>query len=321
MKAPALLTLLEDQQIHSGEFLARALGVSRTAVWKQIRKAREQGLEIRTIKGRGYQLLSMVDHLDAEAVRQGLSENLRSLMDLAILPEIDSTNREVARRLPSAGGRFPVVMAETQTAGRGRLGRAWESPRGENIYLSIGLALKGGFAALEGLSLVLGVAVSRALEALGASPLGLKWPNDLYAFDKKLGGILVEIQGELQEGYVQVIAGIGINVHMQSSAIVDQPWTSLATSWPAIRWRRSEIAARILDELHFSVDLFQKDGFTAFREPWQVRDIFYDRPLKARDADLEGIGAGIDGRGNYLLKQGIKTVSVGAGDISLRVQQ
>jgi BirA family biotin operon repressor/biotin-[acetyl-CoA-carboxylase] ligase len=155
---------------------------------------------------------------------------------------------------------------------------------------------------------------------MGALPLGLKWPNDLYAFDKKLGGILVEIQGELQEGCVQVIAGIGINVHMQASATVDQPWTSLATSWPPIRWRRSEIAARLLEEIDTSVAVFQEEGFQAFRESWQARDIFYGRPLKARDADLEGIGAGIDERGNYLLKQGNKTVSVGAGDISLRVR-
>ncbi|GHD54670.1 BirA family transcriptional regulator, biotin operon repressor / biotin-[acetyl-CoA-carboxylase] ligase [Marinobacter persicus] len=319
MKAPALLKLLEDQQVHSGEYLARALGISRTAVWKQIRKAQADGVAIRTIKGRGYQLLSTVDYLDRDAVLRQLSEEVLSKVDLHVLEEVDSTNREVARRLGLVSQPLPVVMADCQTQGRGRLGRTWASPKGENIYLSVGLALSGGFGALEGLSLVLGVAVARALEALGANPLGLKWPNDLYAFNRKLGGILVEIQGELQEGCVQVIAGIGLNVHMSDAEDVDQPWVSLANAWPEIRWRRSDIAAAMLNEIERAVRIFEQDGFGSFKDSWQARDIFLDMPLKAKDGELQGIGAGIDEKGNYRLQQGDATISVGAGDISLRI--
>ena len=320
MKSSSLLSLLDDRQVHSGESLAKALGVSRTAIWKQIKKAQADGAEIRTIKGRGYQLISALDFLDADHILDGLPPSLRSQIELTVLSEVDSTNREVAKRLPTAIGTTPVVLAEAQTAGRGRRGRPWSSPKAENLYMSLGLTLAGGFLALEGLSLVLGVAVARALEGVGAHPIGLKWPNDLYAFGKKLGGILVEIQGELQEGRVQVIAGIGLNVHMSRSEAVDQPWTSLALAWDQGDWRRSQIAAAMLAEIKGAIRQFEEEGFAPFREQWQARDIFQDKPLVARDGDLSGLGGGIDVAGNYLVINGDESVAVKAGDISLRVQ-
>lgn len=320
MKPSALLSLLGDQKVHSGESLAKALGVSRTAVWKQVRKALADGIEIRTIKGRGYQLMTAVDLLDADVILENLSPTLASRIDLHVLSEVGSTNREVGSRMSAHHDIAPVVLAETQTAGRGRLGRPWSSPKGENLYLSLGLTLTGGFAALDGLSLVLGLAVATALESVGAAPVGLKWPNDLYAFGKKIGGILVEIQGELQEGKVQVIAGIGVNVHMAQSVVVDQPWTSLALAWPDKKWSRGRIAAAILSEIDLAVSNFEAFGFPWFREQWQARDIFYQKALVARDGQISGIGAGIDSKGNYLVAEGPDTVSVRAGDISLRVQ-
>lgn len=320
MKTSALLSLLGDQQVHSGEFLAKALNVSRTAIWKQIRKAQAQGAEIRTIKGRGYQLLSAVDFLDAETITESLPEALKAKTNLTVLAEVASTNREVATRMSGSGGVIPVVLAESQSAGRGRMGRVWSSPKGENLYLSLGLTLNGGFAALEGLSLVLGVAVARALEVLGVPGVGLKWPNDLYISGKKLGGILVEIQGELQEGRVQVIAGIGINVHMAESDAVDQPWTSLALACPGQSWARGPLAATILTEIDAAITRFEVHGFSYFREPWQSRDIFYQRPLCAKDGELAGVGAGIDAQGHYRVTTDTETVAVRAGDISLRVQ-
>jgi len=320
MKVSALLSLLDDQKVHSGESLAKALGVSRTAVWKQIRKALDDGVEIRTIKGRGYQLMSAVDLLDPDAINRDLPQALKSRIDLSVLSEVTSTNREVASRLPTCGSASPVVLADSQSAGRGRMGRPWASPKGENLYLSLGLTLTGGFAALEGLSLALGLAVANALEGLGAVPVGLKWPNDLYASGQKVGGILVEIQGELQEGKVQVIAGIGINVHMLQSEVVDQPWTSLALAWPEQKWNRGKIATAILVEIDRAMEKFEANGFPWFAKQWQERDIFYDKPLVANDGALFGVGAGIDPKGNYLVTQGDATTAVRAGDIRLRVQ-
>lgn len=320
MKSATLLSLLQDRRVHSGEALARALGVSRTAIWKQIRRAQAEGVEIRTIRGQGYQLVSTLDLLVADDILASLAPELRNRIDLTVLSDVDSTNAEAARQLKAGQSSLPVVIADGQTEGRGRRGRNWASPRGENLYLSLGLTVQGGFSALEGLSLLLGVAVSRALATLGATGIGLKWPNDLFADNKKFGGILVEIQGELQEGDVQVIAGIGINVHMTQVSGVDQPWVGLAGQWPDIQWSRNELAAAIVTQVLGVVPEFEDQGFQAFCDEWQAQDIFFGKDLMARDGDLQGQGCGIDASGNYQVMTAQGLVPVRAGDISLRVQ-
>lgn len=318
MNTHPLLSLLGDGEVHSGESLAQILGISRTAVWKQIRKAEAEGIEIRTIRGRGYQLVGALDLLDQPCIEAQLSPAIRDRVSLTVLPEVDSTNLVVAKQLAQGGEGGPVVIADCQTSGRGRRGRVWASPKGQNLYLSMGLSLAGGFAALDGLSLVLGVAVSNAIEALGATDVGLKWPNDLFAGGRKFGGILVEIQGELQEGRVQVIAGIGINVHMKEADAVDQPWISLDQAWPGVEWQRGRVAAGIISEVLEALPSFESSGFASFRDTWQRRDIFFDRALCARNGEYSGIGLGVDQDGNYRLATGQGEVSVRAGDISLR---
>ena|SRR5690554_269244 len=320
MKSSSLLTLLEDRRIHSGESLAQTLGISRTAVWKQIRRAISEGVEIRTVRGQGYQLISALDLLASERILKALPEPLHTVVNLDVLDAVDSTNAEVARRLTAGVEGVPVVVSDSQTAGRGRRGRQWVSPQGENLYLSLGLSIEGGFSALDGMSLVLGVAVSRALSTFGAKDVGLKWPNDLFYGDRKLGGILVEIQGELQDGVVQVIAGIGINVHMRQAETVDQPWTSLAEAWPDIVWTRNTLAAAIVSEVIKITAEFERQGFSSFREEWQARDIFFNQELVARDGGAQGMGAGIDATGNYQVDTADGRMAIRAGDISLRVR-
>lgn len=319
MKSRALIELLSDGKIHSGESLAARLGVSRTAVWKQIRRAMEEGIDIATIRGRGYQLVSRVDLLDRDAIVAGLTSSRREGLALTVLDEVDSTNAEVVRQMAARVPGTPVVIADCQTAGRGRRGRVWQSPRGENLYLSIGLTFHGGFGVLDGLSLVLGVAVANALEGLGVPEVGLKWPNDVFLPDGKLGGILVELQGELEEGVVQVIAGIGLNVHMSRAEGVDQPWSSLSRSRPDIDWSRNRVASAVIDAVLDAVPMFADNGFADFRSPWQARDIFYGQPLQARGGDINGTGCGIDEAGNYQIRTNAGLVPVRAGEISLRV--
>ncbi len=321
MKSKALINLLSDGDVHSGEFLAAQLGVSRTAVWKQVRRAMDEGVKIETIRGRGYQLLSSVDLLDRDAILAGVDSGYRSALSLVVLDEVDSTNAEVLRQVADGVSGVPVAIADCQTAGRGRRGRVWSSPRGQNLYLSIGLTFHGGFSVLDGLSLVLGVAVANALETLGASDIGLKWPNDIFLPSGKLGGILIELQGELQEGVVQVIAGIGINVHMAEAEEVDQPWSSLGNASPGIDWSRNAIAGNIITAVLDAAHQFSENGFRDFHAPWQRRDIFAGMPLEARNGELHGTGEGIDEAGNYLLRTERGVVPVRAGEISLRVVQ
>ncbi|MDY6816875.1 MAG: biotin--[acetyl-CoA-carboxylase] ligase [Pseudomonadota bacterium] len=320
MKSKALITLLQDGKIHSGESLAQSLGVSRTAVWKQIRRAVDDGYEVATVRGKGYQLLTPVDLLDFGEISNGIAPEIRSGLSLTVLDQVDSTNAEVIRQWQAGSSSIPVCIADCQTAGRGRRGKAWQSPRGENLYLSIGLTFHGGFAVLDGLSLVLGVAVANALESLGAESIGLKWPNDIFLPDGKLGGILVELQGELQEGVVQVIAGIGINVHMSEAGSIDQPWTSLASAFPAREWSRNRIASAIINAVHDASEIFSDVGFSDFRAPWQQRDIFFGKTIRARGGELEGTGEGIDETGNYLVRNAEGVSPVRAGEISLRMR-
>lgn len=321
MKSKALLGLLADGQFHSGESLASSLGISRTAIWKQVRRAAEEGVRIETIRGKGYRLLSDMDLLDAERITQGLTPDCRSRVELIVMDEVDSTNAEIVRRRAEFdSGRIPVCISDCQTAGRGRRGRPWQSPRGQNLYLSLGLTFRGSFAMLDGLSLVLGVAVAEALEQHGVTDVGLKWPNDIFLGGSKLAGILVELQGELEEGVVQIVAGIGLNVHMKEAAEVDQSWSSLDMAAPGRRWSRSELAASLVNSVLGSVDEFANQGFVGFRSRWQGRDIFSGKSLVASQGGLAGNGRGIDDTGNYLIDDGKELVRVRAGEISLRVR-
>jgi BirA family biotin operon repressor/biotin-[acetyl-CoA-carboxylase] ligase len=320
MKSRALLDLLADGRVHSGESLAASLGVSRTAVWKQVRRAASSGYSIETIRGKGYRLVTEVDFLESSVISGRLAAGIRSGISLQVYDELDSTNAEVFRQKASLrGGNTLVCLADCQTAGRGRRGRQWQSPPGENLYLSLGLTFTGGFAMLDGLSLVLGLAVAEAVEAQGLSGVRLKWPNDVFVGNSKLAGILVELQGELEEGMIQVVAGIGINVHMSRAEGVDQPWTSLARAMPDHDWQRNHIAAEVISSVMNAYAQFADSGFEYFRARWQARDIFAGQPLTTNSGNLLGTGRGVDEQGNYLIEVNGVLEQIRAGEISLRV--
>lgn len=319
MKSRALLTLLSDGQVHSGERLAHQLGVSRTAVWKQVRRALDKGYDIQTVRGRGYKLARPLDLLDEDSILYALPEAVRGKISLTVMDEVGSTNTEVLSHMSDSTSATPVVIADSQTEGRGRRGRSWRSPRGENLNLSIGLTFHGGFAVLDGLSLVLGVAVAESLEKLGVPEVKLKWPNDIFLPGGKLGGILVELQGELQEGVVRVVAGVGINVHMEHADDVEQSWSSLVRHCPDRAWTRNELAPVVIAALLDNAEAFSQYGFESFRERWQARDMLQGQYVQARGGETEGTAAGIDAQGNYLIATGSGVVAVRAGEVSLRV--
>ncbi|GAA3556437.1 biotin--[acetyl-CoA-carboxylase] ligase [Marinobacter xestospongiae] len=322
MNLKVLVELLSDGQVHSGESLAQRLGISRTAIWKQLRKAQEQGVEIETIRGKGYRLQSPVDLLDHDRICAGLGDGLAQQLRLMVLDEVDSTNAEIMRqrRLPGQATGTLVCLADCQTAGRGRRGRAWQSPKGENLYISFGLGIRGGFSELDGLSLVFGVALAEAIESFGTGPVQLKWPNDVYHNGSKLGGILIELLGELEEGFIQVVIGIGVNVHMHEASDVDQAWTSLARVAPEQEWNRNALAAELVTRVLAASEAFQTEGFGRFHERWSDRDLFRGRSLVTTQGQLVGTGCGIDQDGSYLVEDDAGNRSpVRAGEISLRI--
>ncbi len=191
MQAPELLAALAPGRPVSGNRLAEAAGVTRAAIWKQVEALRARGMPVESHGSAGYCLPWPVEMLDAGRIVAALAPVARSrLGTLEVFWELDSTSSELLRRgtaMPDLG----IVLAETQTAGRGRRGRSWLSPPGLNLYLSCLKRFEAGMAGLGGLSLAVGVIVMRALEALGIHGAGLKWPNDVLADGGKLAGILV----------------------------------------------------------------------------------------------------------------------------------
>ncbi|MBK6434898.1 MAG: biotin--[acetyl-CoA-carboxylase] ligase [Rhodanobacteraceae bacterium] len=204
----ALIELIAAGDAHNGEDLARALGLSRAAVWKKIEALRELGVEIEGRAGSGYALVRPIERMDAAHIRRQLSASTNAaLPDLRIVSVVDSTNaamRAEASRLRSGS----VLLAEAQTAGRGRRGRAWASPFAAGFLGSLFWRFERGLADLGGLSLAVGIALAEAWRAQGVD-VRVKWPNDLWIDGRKLAGLLVEAGGEFH-GPSHVVVGLGL---------------------------------------------------------------------------------------------------------------
>jgi BirA family biotin operon repressor/biotin-[acetyl-CoA-carboxylase] ligase len=306
MQPAQLLAMLAAGESLSGAALAGQAGVTRAAIWKQIEALRARGVPIEARGAAGYRLPWPLQMLDAQRIRAALPATLaRQLGALEVHWELDSTSSELQRRGASTKD-FSVLLAETQTSGRGRRGRTWLSPPGLNLYLSCLKRFESGFAALSGLSLAIGVIVLRALEPLGIRGAGLKWPNDLLAdtgmhpAGGKLGGILVELGGEYQ-GPCAAIIGIGLNLRLTPAlqAQAGQPACDLATLAGGTPPDRNRVAAALIAALVEGLQQFERDGFAPFVADYARHDLLRDQPLQLSGAlgAFDGIGAGVDVRG------------------------
>jgi BirA family biotin operon repressor/biotin-[acetyl-CoA-carboxylase] ligase len=322
MAKTILLPLLANGEFRSGQDLATALGVSRTAVWKQLNNLAELGLEIESVKGRGYRIPGGLDLLDAAAVQAGLQPQAAGLLaHLELLEATDSTNAEVMRQLTGGAGSGLVCSAEQQSAGRGRRGRQWVSPYGRNLYVSVAWEYQQGAAALEGLSLAVGVAVARALALCGLPPVQLKWPNDILYRGAKLGGILLEMTGDAA-GACQVVVGVGLNVAMPAVAAhaIEQDWTDVQTLSGGSHPGRNQLLAALLNEVLPLLAEFEGVGFKAWKQQWTSLDAFAGAPVVVHSgaSPLAGIARGVDDRGALQLETVSGIQSLYGGEISLR---
>ena len=322
MPKTTLIPLLADGEFHSGQEFADRLGISRTAVWKQLKRLEELGLQLESVRGRGYRIPGGMELLDANAIRRQLAPGSLPLLEaLLIEPVIDSTNAEALRRIQSGQRHGIVCTAEQQTAGRGRRGRQWVSPFGRNLYVSLVWEFARGASALEGLSLATGVAVARALADCGLPAVQLKWPNDVLFSGAKLGGILLEMTGDAA-GVCQVVIGIGINVSMpgNSARDIDQSWTDLATINGGASPGRNRVLAALLSELLPMVAAYERSGFQAWREAWMALDAYANTPvvLVSGDRRKAGTARGVDERGALQLETTLGSESIYGGELSLR---
>ncbi|MFV3328704.1 bifunctional biotin--[acetyl-CoA-carboxylase] ligase/biotin operon repressor BirA [Pseudomonas sp. NY15372] len=313
-----LLNLLKDGRFHSGQALGEALGVSRSAVWKQLQHLEsELNLVIHKVRGRGYQLAAPLTLLESQSIAEYTQGEA---WPLAIHDAIDSTNAEALRCIGEGRPAPFVVLAERQSAGRGRRGRQWISPFAENLYYSLVLRVDGGMRQLEGLSLVVGLAVMRTLQGFGLVGVGLKWPNDLLVGQQKIAGILLELVGDPAD-VCHVVLGIGINVNMQVNDQVDQQWTSMRRE-VGMTIDRNRLVAQLNQQLQHELARHRRYGFAAFQEEWEQANLWQGRAvsLVAGSNRIDGVVLGVDGQGALRLEVDGVEKSFSAGELSLRLR-
>lgn len=289
----------------SGEHLSRELGVSRTAVWKHISALRKDGFRIEAVPSRGYRLLSSPGNIEPHEIAAGLVGS-RIGNRLEFNKVTVSTNADAFHLAEEGAAEGTVVLADSQSGGKGRRGRIWASPAGVNLYCSV--VLRPAIMPHEApqLTFLSAVAVARAIEHTTKLTPEIKWPNDLLIAGKKVAGLLNEMSAET-DGINFVVLGIGVNLNMTARQFppdLRQPATSLLIESGA-QVDRSHFAVIMLNELDRLYSDFLRHGFAPVREEWQQRCNARGRRILVTDSGTEctgGMFAGIDSDGALLLK-------------------
>lgn len=318
-----LIRLLSDGDFHSGEQLGERLGVSRTAVWKQLKKLEAMDIPLEAVKGLGYRLAEPLELLDGATIVSGLSRNSRHhLARLFVEQALPSTNQYLRERFEQGAGHGEVCLAESQSAGRGRRGRGWTCPWGHGLLLSLGWRFEGGAAVLEGLSLAIGVAAAEVLERHGMQ-VALKWPNDILVEQqhsyRKLAGILLEISGDVA-GPCEVIVGLGINVSLPASvrAHIDQPVAAVHDQLPELS--RNQLASELVEAMLDLLARFEAEGFRPWQAAWNQRNAHAGKEVEVSQGERRYTAEvdGVDASGNLLVRTATGIERLAGGEISVR---
>jgi BirA family transcriptional regulator, biotin operon repressor / biotin---[acetyl-CoA-carboxylase] ligase len=322
---PPLLQLLADGEVHSGESLAVELRQTRAAVWKGVERLRTIGIEVEALARRGYRLSRPVELLDVSRIRAELADDRKPhLHNLELLFEVGSTNTRLLSSAPPPPSTADICIAELQHAGRGRLGRRWFAAFGGGITMSLGWTCSDVVRTLPALSLGVGVAVSRALVRAGALGIQLKWPNDIWFDDRKLGGVLIELRAEAG-GPAHVVIGVGVNVSLPEAARREIEAGGVAVAAVADACKepvsRNMVAGAILDELLSMLLQYERFGFAAFRDAWTALDGLNGRGAQVvvGDSAVSGIARGVDADGALLLETQDRLQRFVSGEASLRL--
>lgn len=319
-----LLRELSHQRFTSGVLLAQKFGVSRAAVSEALHDAGESGVEIFSLTRRGYRLAAPIELLDIDVLRDSLGTTAKRL-NLEVVETISSTNTELMSRATCGAPSGACIAAEMQTAGRGRRGRVWQSAFASSLTFSLLWRFERGAAHLGGLSLVVGLAVVRALHELGVERgVALKWPNDVLAGHRKLAGVLIESQGDML-GPTAVVIGVGINVRLPEALkeAIDQP-VSDVESLAGTSVSRNALLACVLKQLVHALDEFQRDGFVPFKPEWIRLHALHDKPVRVLHADgsvLETTVCGVADDGALLVSSHGRELALASGEVSLRASE
>lgn len=318
-----LIRLMSDGAFHSGEQLGEILGVSRTAIWKQLRKLEALGIQVEGVRGQGYRLVRPIELLNGALIVSHLTSSARhALARLFVEMTLDSTNSFILRRFTQQAGHGEVCLAEMQVSGRGRRGRQWVASLGQGLCVSLGWRVDSSASYLEGLSLAIGVEVAQMLDSMGV-PVRLKWPNDLLVEREdgvlcKLGGVLVELRGDVN-GPCEVVAGLGLNVHETPTLeMLPQPVTSIAAY--AGRVSRNEIAANLISRLLGMFERFEQEGFSPWRDAWNHYHAHRDMDVDIVQGvqQWQGRAQNVDDNGNLEIMRDGRIQKLSGGEISIR---
>lgn len=305
----------------SGEEICRAMGVSRTAVWKHIGALREEGYLIDAAPRSGYRLVGIPDRLYGQEITDGLDTEFLGRA-VYYYDSIDSTNRE-ARALASVGAPHgALVVTEEQTGGRGRLGRGWFSPRGMGVWCSLVLRPEIIPGEAPPVTMLAAVAVAAAVEKVAGVRPGIKWPNDLLVGGKKLCGILTEMNAEMEKVNFLVV-GMGINVNTPLEDFPDE-LRDTATSLYVVKNEcvsRQELLKQLLREFENFYRTWLESGFGPVLEEWKKRCVTLNCPVRLSTPreSWEGWAEDVDASGSLvlLLPDGSRQRFL-AGEVSLR---
>lgn len=316
-----ILRRLSDGKFHSGEALAREFDLSRSSIFNALAEAEAMGLRLHAVRGRGYRLPEPVDWLNAAAVAEHLGPAAGAYA-IHLHDSLKSTNMALMAAATAGAADGTLFCCEHQQSGKGRRGRQWHSVIGGSLTFSVLWRFDSGLQSLAGLSLVVGLAIARAVNRHSRHPARLKWPNDVLVDYRKLAGILVEVQGDMH-GAALAVVGVGLNVRLNEAQrnAVDQAVIDLAELGVAVG--RNQLLADCLQELHAALTLFRQQGFAALREDWQALDAYAGRTVTLNLPDarkVQGVAAGVDETGAFLLREAeARVAAYSGGEISLRL--
>lgn len=306
MSKDSLLSLLEAEsgEYVSGELISRKLNVSRTAVWKQVRKLEAEGYLIEAVPRLGYRLTSKPSRLSVHELLPKLNTHNFG-RNLKLLDSVPSTQDELRRLAEQGAAEGTLVIAEQQTSGRGRMGRTWVSPSGKGIWMSLLLRPPVPLHLTPQLTLLAAVALSRAISRIVPVTIGIKWPNDLLVNGKKISGILLESAAE-DERLRYVVVGLGVSVNLDPEDYPEEllhKAISLKMASGSVV-NRSELIASILQEFEQLYKLYLEQGFTPIRALWEAHSVTLNNKtsLYTPQGSIEGVPRGLDDMGGLLVE-------------------
>ena len=315
-----ILRLLTDGKFHSGETIAQQLKVSRATVWNALQEAEKLGVEIFSVRGRGYKLPQAVTLLDEQTILSAMGSQ-SALLKLEIHDHLESTNTYLMKQLSAGQAHANCVATNLQTSGRGRRGRTWQAGLGASLTFSLLWRFQCGAAGLSGLSLAVGIALIRALHHFGVAQAQLKWPNDVLIGREKLAGILIELQGDM-EGPSAAVIGVGINLNLPTNIKqqIDQPATDLAsvTQTPI---NPNALLGELLKHLTEILSTFEQRGFASVRDEWTQYHAYHLQAVKMlhpNGSETFGTVINVAEDGNLLVKTASGEQRFSSGEISLR---